>query len=232
LPTLIRSFSNHIYHNDLIQNNDKILLAVSGGIDSLVMAHLFDHYQKKSSQNIKLQAAHIDIQQVSIGSKKINQLLKFFETLGIDLQTISAGMDPERKYNCYSCSKERRKQLFTYYDENDFSAIAFGHHRDDLIETGFMNLINHGTLETLKSVDFMFDGVIKVIRPLLAAPKKNIQYYAKQKQIKVINKNDCQYGLNSKRSEVRQYIRQISQDNKAFKKNLYNAILEYNDRDY
>ena len=232
MPTLIRSFSNHIFHNDLIHDNDKILLAVSGGIDSLVMAHLFAHYQKKSSRNIKLQAAHIDIQQVSIGPGKLEQLREFFEGLGIDLQIIFARVDPERKYNCYSCSKERRKQLFTYYDKNDFSAIAFGHHRDDLIETGFMNLINHGNLETLKSLDLMFDGVIKVIRPLLAAPKKNIRHYANQKEIKVINKNECRYGLNSKRSEVRKYIRQISQDNKAFKKNLYSAILEYNDREY
>lgn len=231
MPSLIRSFSNHIYHNNLIDKNDNILLAVSGGIDSLVMTKLFSDYSKKSNLNIEVIAAYVDIDQVSIGENNITTLNNRVNDFGLDLKIITTSID-EDNYSCYICSKERRKKLFTYYDNNGFDAIAFGHHRDDLIETGFMNLINHGNLETLKSVDYMFDGVIKVIRPLLAAPKKNILYYANQNNIDAISDRECSYGVDSKRSEVRNYIRIISKNNKAFKINLYKAILDYNNREY
>ena len=167
MPSLVRSFSNHIYHNDLIDKNDKILLAVSGGIDSLVMAKLFSDYCDKSNLNIATSAAYVDLAQVSIGKQNIAQLQESMKCFNLDLKIIKTALDERKYYNCYACSKERRKQLLKYYDNHDFDSIAFGHHRDDLIETGFMNLINHGHLETLQTTDYMFDGKIKVIRPLL-----------------------------------------------------------------
>ena len=227
-----RSFSNHIYHNDLVSENDNVLLAVSGGVDSLVMAKLFRDYSHKSNLKIRVAAAYVDIKQVSIGPAKKAQLKSRLDRFGLDLKIIETGISAAEDYHCYICSKERRKQLFTYYDKNNFDAIAFGHHRDDLIETGFMNLIRHGNLNTLKSLDYMFDGVIKVIRPLLATPKKTILHYANQNQIEPLARDHCKYGANSKRAEIREYIRMISGNNEAFKENLYNAILDYNSREY
>ena len=232
MPSLVRSFSNHIYHNDLVEPNDLILLAISGGIDSLVMAKLFSDYSKKSNLNVEVSAAYVNIEQVSIGSQNISQLKTIINNFGLELTIIPASIEQQNSYNCYICSKERRKALFTYYDKNHFDAIAFGHHKDDLIETGFMNFINHGNLETLKSVDYMFNNVIKVIRPLLSASKKNIRYFANSNNIEAINSAGCQFGSDSKRSEIRNYLQIISRDNPQFKKNLYNAILEYNNRDY
>ena len=228
MGSLTRNFSNHIYHNDLLNKNDKILLAVSGGLDSLVMTNLFRNFRDKSDLNITLKAAHVNIAQVSLTNKQKQQLNQIMDNWKIEFTIIPAKVPKEVDYGCYPCSKERRKELFYYYDENNFDAIAFGHHKDDYIETGFMNLIRHGHLESLKSLDYMFDGVIKVIRPLLTASKSNLRYYSNQNDIEAVVNRDCKYADNSKRHEIRDYIKMIDEDNPCFEANLYKAIQKFN----
>ncbi len=223
MPSLIPQFIKLNSKFNLIKPNDKILIAVSGGIDSLTMAKLLHEYRLSIDDSISLHAVHIDISQVSISQKQRNNLEKLLAKWHIPFTIIRGKIPENRKSNCYTCAKERRKQLCIYSDKNNFSSIAVGHNLNDYIETGFMNLIYHGHLESIQAEELMFNGVITIIRPLLTISKKHILSYAKGNGISA-EKHYCPYGLKNKRETVRALLREISSKNRSFLKNLKNAI--------
>ncbi len=227
MSSLIPQFIKLNSKFNLIKPNDKILIAVSGGSDSLTMAKLLHEYRLSIDDSISLHAVHIDITQVSISQKQMDNLENLLAEWYIPL-TIVRGKIPENiKFNCYTCAKERRKHLCIYSDENNFSSIAVGHNSDDYIETGFMNLIYHGHLKSIQPKELMFNGVITIIRPLLTISKNYILSYAKGSGI-ITEKHYCPYGLKSKRETVRALLRKISSKNRSFSKNLKNAIDSWN----
>lgn len=220
-------FSTTIHQQKLINARQKILIAVSGGIDSLVLTKLLYDYRNSVDYELNLEAVHVDLPKVSLPAAHQTLLTNYLKNWHIPLTIVKGELKSGANFNCYVCAKERRKQFCLYSDQYNFDAIALGHILDDYLETGLLNLIHHGHLESLAYREAMFKGRIIIVRPLLSIAKKQLLTYAKSEQLS-IPKTECAYGKNSQRAEIRQLIRKLSQLRKPFRKNLQRAIDRWN----
>jgi len=216
---------NQIYQ--LIAPNQKILLAVSGGIDSLAMTVLLQEYQRASGINLDLQAVYVRILQVALAEKDLAAFTNILSEIQVQLKVISGKVSPKDGFSCYRCAKERRKQLSLYANQNNFDAVALGHNLEDYLETGMMNLIYHGTLESLLPRQALFDGAVTFVRPLLSIPRKHIVAYLKGLNCPVL-KIRCSFASENKRVVIRQLIRQTTTLQHGFRQNLRAVINHWN----
>jgi len=219
--------NNFIYHNGLIKENDKIVMAVSGGIDSMVLSHLLKNYADRRKDNIFLEAVYVQIDEVALADERLNYLHHFFDQLQIRFTVLTGKIYQGVDLNCFICARERRKQLCTYAIESGFDSIAYGHILDDYLETGLMNMIAHGHLESLTPFDTMFDNKIQVIRPLLRFNKKQIYCYARNNGIKE-GKHKCGYEHHNMREQVRDLILQQKKIHPVYRKSLRKIINKWN----
>jgi len=227
MASINSKISISIFNNKLITPGDRVLIGVSGGIDSLVLTKLLCLYGSAKSNNITLQAVYVNIPRVEIPEKHFNRMKTYLSQWGVPFDVINGSIAEDVEFRCYACAKERRKRLCIYSRDNGFDSIALGHNLDDFLETGFMNLQYHGHLESLKPMDTMFNGFITIIRPMLFIPKRDILNYAKNEQIN-IEKHVCAWGRNNKRENTREIIANLKRTNKSFLKNLHKAINRWN----
>ncbi len=152
----------------MLADGDTVLVAVSGGIDSLVLAWLLHNWRNKAPINYRLQAVHIDMMPAADGAG-INacQTADRLESIGLscvilpaDLPRSTATETPatSTKDVCFHCARSRRKQLFEYARKHHYSTIALGHHRDDIVETFFLNLTCGGNISTMRPRQDLFSG--------------------------------------------------------------------------
>ena len=224
----LKVLNNFIYHNKLIQANDKIAIAVSGGIDSLVMSHFLKHYCDKRNDNIKLEAVYVKIDEVMLGDERLDYLDNFFSNLDMKFTVLTGKVPVNRDFQCYTCARERRKQLCIYAIENRFDSISYGHILDDYLETGLMNMITSGHFKSLVPLDTMFDEKIQIIRPLMRFSKKQIRKYARDNNFHE-GKHKCNFEKHNIRDDVRKLIKDSLKIHPNYKKSLRKVINKWND---
>ncbi|MBK8808568.1 MAG: tRNA 2-thiocytidine(32) synthetase TtcA [Bacteroidales bacterium] len=136
----------------------------------------------------------------------------------------------EKKSPCFFCSWSRRKVFYELSKELLISKIATGHHKDDALETLFMNMIYHGTYSSLPMQFSMFDGRLQFIRPMIELPEDLLVEYAQIKQFPKL-KSECIYDKMTKRKKVRAFIEELEEMNPNAKSNIFksmsNIIPEY-----
>lgn len=215
-----------IKKHKLIENNDKIIVGISGGIDSLVMLENLAHKQKYYNTKFELQAIHINIKNIPYTVNKeflrnfchkLNIKLTFFEE-NININHSKITTNP-----CFICSWNRRKILFKHAKENKFNKIALGHHKDDAIETFLMNIIFHGSISSLPAKLEMFNGEIKLIRPMIYLSKNQIVKYAEARNYKPKIKT-CSFDNNTNRRKMNKIISEMEKFNPNVKKNIFKAM--------
>ena len=191
----------------LIVEGDRILVAVSGGKDSSVLAWALSAIRPAMKINYELAALHISTDFCACCKKSV--LLQRLEEWGIpftDLFVPVIGRLKEgEKMNCYWCSTQRRIELIKHAAENGFNKIALGHHLDDIIETFFMNLCSKGTLLTMPIFLKYRKFPVSLIRPLALLEEKQIIACAAEQNI-LKNACTCPYGQNSGRRDIRNRI--------------------------
>ena len=212
---------NHIQHVNnkvakaiidysLFDVGDKILVAVSGGKDSLVLLEVLSTLRKYPFLDFNIEAIHIDVEEVpyKVSRKLLEQLCN---ELDVKIHFVSIKADLEQTGNkspCFVCSWHRRKALFTYAEKHGFSNLALGHHRDDAVETLLINMAYHGNISSLPAKLSMFDGAISIIRPLILVGNKDTQEYANIRKFPKQTKT-CPYEDQTKRTTARNLIKQL-----------------------
>ena len=168
---IIRKAGKLIHDFELISEGDNIMVAVSGGKDSLALLHILEILRRKAPVRFTITAVHLyqgqpgfELEGVKENIKKIG-----FEPLIIDKPTypIVKNMVREGQTSCFICSRMRRGIIYNFAHENGFNKIALGHHREDMLETFLMNLFRTGQIKTLPPYLRSDDGRNVVIRPLL-----------------------------------------------------------------
>jgi tRNA 2-thiocytidine biosynthesis protein TtcA len=214
-----------ILERELIADGDRILVAVSGGKDSTVMAWALSSLRPVLKRNYALEAVHISSDFCSCCKKAPLRLR--LEGWGIpftDLFVPVIGrLKPGKKMNCYWCSTQRRTELLKYAIEHDFNKIALGHHLDDIIETFFMNMTAKGELSTMPVLLKYRKYPVSLIRPLALVEEQQIIACATEMDI-IRAVCTCPYGVHSKRRDMRKRIALFTGNSGAVKRRILKAM--------
>ena len=239
----------------MLRHNDCVLVAVSGGVDSLVLAWLLQMWLKKAPISYTLRFVHIDMGFWGQGSGGVNPVEGIREQLhrfGIPLVVeqarelaeaqVMAGVSvssrlpgpvalatgiapaeerPER--SCFLCARQRRHQLFDLAGEYGCNKIAFGHHKDDLIETLFLNMFYSGNLSTMMPRQDLFGGRLALIRPLAYVEKHEVQEIAVTLGLVPVA-NLCPLAGNTRRDHVRKVLHALYQQDSGIKASIFASM--------
>ena len=218
------------YH--LIEDDDHILVGLSGGKDSLLLLELLARRSRISHPRFKVEALHVRMENIHYETDT-SYLQQFCDNLGatLNVKTTSFevgeaenGKDARRqKQPCFLCSWNRRKQMFNLAQELGCNKIALGHHQDDLLHTALMNLTFQGRFDTMPALLKMRKMPLSIIRPLCMIEEKDIKTYAAlqgyQKQQKL-----CPYETNSHRADIKEIYDAIERMNPEARYSMWNAL--------
>lgn len=209
----------------MLEDGDKILVALSGGKDSLTLLQLMAERSRIFKPRISIIAAHVTM--INIPYKAdIGYLKEFCQSLGVELHILESGFDAStdtRKSPCFLCSWNRRKALFTLAQERGCNKIALGHNMDDFIETMLMNVTFQGAFSAMAPVMKMEKFPITVIRPLCLVNENDVEEYAKESNFPQQIKN-CPYEDSSNRKAMKDLLAHLERLNPEARYNLWGAM--------
>ena len=194
----------------MIEEGDKVMVCLSGGKDSYSMLDILLQLQQKAPVRFSLTAVNLDQKQPGFPEHVLPEYLR---SLGVDFHIIEQDtysvvkrVIPEGKTLCSLCSRLRRGALYTYAEEQGFTKIALGHHRDDLVATFFLNLFFHAKLSGMPPKLRSDDGKHVVIRPLCKVRESDISDYAEARQFPIIPCSLCGSQENLQRKQVKKMM--------------------------
>jgi tRNA 2-thiocytidine biosynthesis protein TtcA len=212
-----------IWDYKMLKEGDKVLVAVSGGKDSLSLVKILKERIKFVPINYEIVACFVDM-----GFKWVNKdiLINYFELESIPFVIADppeAWKGEEEPYGCFWCSWNRRKALFDLAHELQCTKLAFAHHMDDIIETMLLNLFFQGKLGTMEPFQDMFEGELAIIRPLAYVEEKELLDLSKQLNLPVII-SECPHSKTTKRQLLKGIITELKKHNRNVKKNIFRSL--------
>jgi tRNA 2-thiocytidine biosynthesis protein TtcA len=201
---------NAINEYDMIQDGDKLMVCLSGGKDSYTMLDILMQIQKASVFNFEIIAVNLDQKQPGFPEEV---LPAYFESVGVkyevverDTYSIVKEKVPEGKTTCSLCSRLRRGTLYEAAERLGCNKICLGHHRDDILETFFLNLFFAGKIETMPAKYITNDNRFVVLRPLALVKEAQIIEYANYRKYPIIPCNLCGAQENLQRQVVKKML--------------------------
>lgn len=224
---LTRLFNKGCTEFGLLSDGDRILLALSGGKDSLVMARLMAARARIFKPHITVEASHVIMENVPY-STDLAYMQSFCDELGIRLHILRTSFDEDtdtRKTKCFLCARYRRKALFTFAQEQGFNKIALGHHMDDFLVTMLMNLMYEGAFSSMAPLMSMQHYPLSLIRPLCLVPESIIAQYADIPGF-VRQISPCPYEDTTKRSMMERTLEQLSSLHPEARQSMWHALVK------
>ncbi|MBN2544706.1 MAG: tRNA 2-thiocytidine biosynthesis protein TtcA [Spirochaetes bacterium] len=223
-----RKIGKIIFEYKMIKENDRILVGVSGGKDSLTLLHDLKRRQKSFPIKYTFEAAHIVTDFISYEKSKIEKLFKEWDIpYHIVFVPVIKRLKENKKMNCYWCSTQRRMELMKLAKEKKFNKIALGHHLDDIVETFLMNIFFKAEIAAMLPVFEYKKYPVTVIRPMARVKEKEIAEFAKEKNFFGLTCS-CKYGKNSKRLDIKALISQIGDKYHNLRENIFDSMKNIN----
>lgn len=192
---LRRQVGSAIMDYTMIEEGDRVMVCLSGGKDSYALLDLLMKLREKAPVNFELFAVNLDQKQPGFPEEILPNYLTSigipFEIIEQDTYSVVKRVIPEGKTTCSLCSRLRRGVLYQYAKDHGFNKIALGHHRDDMVETLFMNMFFGGTMKAMPPKLQSDDGDNILIRPLAYCEEKDLIKYAELRQFPIIPCNLC-----------------------------------------
>jgi tRNA 2-thiocytidine biosynthesis protein TtcA len=212
----------------MLEEGDRVLVGVSGGMDSLVLLDLLNTPHIFIPPKVSLVAATIDLG--FDGSDGDFERLKTHLAQGeyeyvmerTDIGPLSHS-DYNKKNPCFLCSRLRRKRLFELAAELGCNKIAFAHHKDDIIETLLLNIFYSREISTMMPKQSVFGGKLHIIRPLAYIREPLIKRYGKEQGFPVIE-NRCPSSRDSRRTYIKKLLDTMEKDNRKVRENIFKAM--------
>jgi len=213
---------------NMIEEGDKIMVCLSGGKDSYAMLDILLNLQKTAPVNFELVAVNMDQKQPGFPEHILPEYLR---SLGVphhivekDTYSVVQEVIPEGKTTCSLCSRLRRGTLYGFAEEIGATKVALGHHKDDIVETLFLNMFYGGRLKAMPPKLRADDGRNIVIRPLAYCREEDIARYAAFKEFPIIPCNLCGSQENLQRQAIKQMLREWDNKFPGRSDNIFAAI--------
>ena len=220
------------YH--LIEDDDRILVGLSGGKDSLLLTELLANRAKIDHPRFSVEALHVRMENIQYETDT-SYLQQFCDEQGVKLhlrttrfeigeETIKDARDARRqKQPCFLCSWMRRKEMFNLAQELGCNKIALGLHQDDMLHTALMNLTFQGRFDTMPARLKMRKMPLTMIRPLCLIEEADIKAYAEMKGYQK-QKKICPYETNSHRTDIKRLYDEIELINPEARYSIWRAL--------
>lgn len=208
----------------MLEEGDRVMVAVSGGKDSLSLLHLMRDRQKISPVRFDILAVHIDGGPPGLDQERLK---KHFEKEGFDHRIEKTDFLDGKNWediDCFWCSWNRRKALFRLMDAERCNKIALGHHMDDIVETILMNLFYRAEIGAMKPRQELFDGKVTIIRPLCYVRERDLMRLARNLGLEGMTGDPCPHEGNTRRMAIKRLVARLEKDNKDVVKNIFGAL--------
>ena len=223
---LLKYVNKAIYQYQMVQSGDRIAVAVSGGKDSLTLLRLLNLRRKSSKEQYEIIAVHISGDSEGPRTQVHQPLVDWFEKNGYRYVIQKFNLSPSEKLpmDCQRCSWNRKKQLFEIAHQLNCNVVAFGHNADDLAETTLMNLLFQSKVKTIPPVSEYFNGLFRLIRPLVLIPEKEMMKFSRLCKFPP-PPPECDQSQQSQRFMVKNFIEENHNRFPNMRKNLIQAGL-------
>ena len=211
---------------EMIREGDKIAVGVSAGKDSLTLLCALAALKRFYPKKFELCAITVDM---GFEGADFSSIAKLCEELDVPYHIVPTEIQKiifelrKEKNPCSLCAKMRRGALHTAAKELGCNTVALGHHFDDVVETFMLNLFFEGRLGCFQPVTYLSRMDIRLIRPMIYMPEKDVRYFANGANLPVI-KSPCPADGNTQREEMKQLLAKLDRENKGLRYRIFGAI--------
>jgi len=225
---LRRQCGQAIADYNMIEDGDRVMVCLSGGKDSYTLLALLRQLQARAPVRFELVAVHLDQKQPDYDAEVLPAYLCSidmpFEIIAQDTYSVVKRVVPEGKTMCGLCSRLRRGALYNFAERKGFTKIALGHHRDDIVETLFLNLFHQSALRAMPPKLLSDDGKHVVIRPLAYCKEDDIAEYARLQQFPIMPCNLCGSQETLQRKALKQMLAEWEREHPGRVENVFRAL--------
>lgn len=225
LRRIEQRFNKGVVKYELINDDDKILIGVSGGKDSLALLELLARRSRILKPRFSVMAVHVGMKNIPYQTD-LSYLKAFAEKLGVPFVYYETSFDMStdtRKSPCFLCSWNRRKALFTVAKEYGCNKIALGHHMDDVLRTLLMNMTFQGAFGSMPPKLVMNKFDMTIIRPMCLVHEADLEELAVMHEYRKQVKN-CPYESDSNRAQMKRILKELEELNPEARYNMWGAM--------
>lgn len=225
---LRRQAGNAIIDYGMIHEGDRVMVCLSGGKDSYTLLEILRNLQRNAPVNFSLVAVNLDQKQPGFPE---HVLPAYLEAIGVeyyilerDTYSVVKEKTPEGKTTCALCSRLRRGSLYGFAEQIGATKVALGHHREDILETLFLNMFYGGTLKAMPPKLLSDDGKNIVIRPLAYCREADIAEFARLMDFPIIPCNLCGSQPNLQRQVVKEMLAEWERQHPGRIESMFKAV--------
>lgn len=224
----MRELGRAVMDFGLIEDGDRIMVAMSGGKDSYALYSLLSRLRRRAPVRFELLAVHLDQGHPGYDGRPLRVWLEErtpeFHILSEDTYSVVTDKIPEGKTYCSLCSRLRRGILYRAADDFRCNKIALGHHRDDALETLLLNLFFAGKLASMPAKLTSDDGKHVVIRPLIYCSEADLTHYADEQAFPILPCNLCGSQSQAQRKQMKALLTKLESEHPTLRNSMLSAL--------